>query len=274
MKRLMMTLAPVLFSIAALAGGVRYVATTGDDAANDGLSAAAPFLTITNAVASLGTDGGTVYVAAGTYTQMTQILLTNAVAVIGSTGNPSDVVISNLQRSSVKGLTPRDFYLNHASASVQNLTLTRGWVNGASGGCAYIDKAGGVLSNCVVSQGYAYNTYGRAAGVYLYSATGLVTHCVISGCALNLLSSRKGIAMEVLSGGRVEDTLFVSNGFAGTYDAGSRDLAVLWVKQGAAVNCSVVGNAAPNLSGVILDAAGYATNCVMACNTNLFAEVD
>ena len=32
------------------------------------------------AVASLGTDGGTVYVAAGTYTQMTQILLTNAVA--------------------------------------------------------------------------------------------------------------------------------------------------------------------------------------------------
>jgi hypothetical protein len=106
-----------------------YVATTGSDTANSGLSASSPFLTLQNAwnyiIANLDLNGFvvTVNVANGTYSSGLLAIgspvgaTQNGVTFVGNSGSPSSVIISTSNRHAIKaGL--------NTSISVGGMTVT------------------------------------------------------------------------------------------------------------------------------------------------------
>jgi hypothetical protein len=133
-----------------------YVSTSGSDQ-NDG-SANSPFATLNFALSSAdsaiatGEGSATIYVADGTYDiseDESHLNLTNAISVIGNTGDPSQVVILN---NSTKH---RSFYLNHNSAAIKGITIDRtsaeSLVGVTSGG--HINLANGLIEDCVIRGG-------------------------------------------------------------------------------------------------------------------------
>ena len=223
---------------------VRYVATTGDDA-NHGGTPELPKKTIAAAVNSLRTVAQTqtctVHVAPGLYpNSQPQIVVTNAIRVVGDDPDPSRTVVSNRQTTGWDHKNQRCFYVNHADAVIANLTMQKGGVTDQkSGGNFYVGSAGGMVSNCVVEAGDTLlNSY--AGGGCLDG--GLVTHTVFrknkSGCDGGSWqgSSRSGVL--VLKGSsRAENCLFVNN---------RQDHAVVLIQlEGSSVlrNCTVADTA-------------------------------
>ncbi len=223
---------------------VRYVATTGNDA-NHGGTPELPKKTIAAAVNSLATVAQsrtcTVHVAPGLYpNSQPQIVVTNAIRVVGDDPDPSRTVVSNRQTTGWDHKNQRCFYVNHADAVVANLTMQKGGVTDQqSGGNFYVGSAGGMVSNCVVEAGDTLlNSYaggGRLDG-------GLVTHTVFrkNKCGSNSGSwqgsSRSGV-LSLRGSSRAENCLFVDN---------RQDNAVVLIQlEGSAVlrNCTVADTA-------------------------------
>ena len=234
-----------------------YVATNGDDSAAGTVDA--PFLTISNAVTQLGANGGTVIVKQGVYRIAKEILLTNDVSVLGATGNANDIVLTNSDHS-----VRRYFTLDSPRACVAGMTMVGGYVQQAGGATVKFVGQGGVVSNCVLRNGYAWNYYSAAAGADILTPSGLVTRCIITGCAINQDHENwdNAIAVRVRSG-RLENSLICGNASAEVGPA-----VVTASSGGAVVNCTIVNNSGKTICGLRLLNGGVATNCVMVCNTN------
>ena len=257
---------------------VQYVATTGNDG-NDGYSAVSPKLTIQAAVDVLaGTVGyGTVYVCAGPYVLQDSVVITNAITVLGATGNPEDVIL----RAKDVGTTTDMIALrvNHADAFVANLVVENGHgyqqqstpVHGSN---VAIEGNGGTVSNCVIRGGTYNGMYARGVGAWLNSDAALLTHCVVTN------NNTSGSSKQI-SGGNIYGGLFVhvERGtvanclIANNRDTGGMgevdDVRKSWtcgvtVKSGCILNCTVVTNEARYTGGVYLYSTGYATNVVVA----------
>lgn len=265
---------------------VQYVATTGSDA-NDGYSAGSPKLTIQAAVNTLAEAAGhgTVRVAPGIYQTsinesvaiadgvMANVALTNAIAVVGDTDSPEDVIVRN---SSVYNQAQvAVFYLNHSGASVSNLAIENGHRTqtdkGPWGGNVSIDAAGGTVSNCIVRGANSIGNYARGAGAWLNSANALLTHCVITNntAAAGGYQYTEGIGVFVhVAAGKVANCLIANN-----HDSSSTDTHInekqdwangVAVVNGVLLNCTVATNEARHTAGVYLHPTGYATNVVVA----------
>lgn len=246
-------------------GGVRYVAKSGDDFANDGLYAESPFLTINHAVADLGAVGGTVYVDAGSYTEtngtdLAAINLTNQVALVGTTGNAQDVRVTMSQT----GATRHVLLINNPYASAQFMTFkggratTNSWGNSDSGMNVRIGANGGVLEDCTVSDasGSGWNQHGL--GLFLYG--GRASRCLITQNSSTSDNSHGGAGLGA-NAGLVEDCLIVSNSCLA---AG----AVYLTGTAKMVNCTIAGNSGSKYAGVYCDSAdARIVNCAIFENT-------
>ena len=245
------------------AAAVRFVSPDGYDS-NAGTSQEAPMRRIATAVASLGAEGGTVYVLPGAYSETNDISaveLTAPVSVIGVTGDPADVTVTRTATFA------RVFKLANASALVRAVTMQGGSVQNepkagytvteantpanssdgtaVNGGDLWITASGGVVENCIVKNGQV-KRYGKAGG-NVYMQGGRLSRCIVTG---GDLVGTHGITQEcgtslLADGGIVESCLFT----------GTTDNHVAPVCIGGTakmINCVVAGNSGINCGGVLI----------------------
>ena len=254
---------------------IRYVSPDGNDE-NDGLTTETAMLTIGNAVKTLDNlsevgIASTVYVQPGLYSIATPIYVTNAISIIGTTGNPSDVVVSNTQPADWNHQNQRIFYISNSDAYIENLTMSKGSYHyGSSGGNFYIGKAGGVVSNCVVVGGYAA---GNAAAGGAWLDAGKVTHTIFRGnyCtsgSVGWSGVRSGV-IHLTNSSIVENCLFEKN---------NQSTEVVLIRlEGSSIlrNCTIVNNSlsktnevCTSFSPMIIASGAKAINVVIAGVTN------
>ena len=259
---------------------VQYVATDGDDE-KDGYSTETAKLTIQAAVDTLASSlgYGTVHVAAGTYQITSGIVITNAINVLGETGDPADVIVRNTKMGNQDQVIV--FSLNHPDAFVANLTAAdshRYAPTSPYGGNVSIQEAGGTVSNCILRGAVSGGNYTRGAGAWLNSDNALLTHCIIT----NNSASGSGYQLTAPGGvpiyggifvhverGTVANCLIANNHDSGGTGAASQEkqawsCGVTLRTSGRLVNCTVVTNEARYTAGVYLYPTSYATNVVVA----------
>lgn len=247
---------------------VRYVTTTGSDT-NDGYTLSSAKGTIAAAVAAfagLAADKiGTVYVAAGVYaetaavatsgnTALSCVTITNAVQVIGMTGNAADVVVTRSSQNA------RIFYLNHPAALIRHLTVKNGYAratvanNPEEGSNVYIASLGGSVIDCAITGGgsSAWNSYGNG----IFMKAGYVARCAVTnitvGCANGHLYATSGL---------IEDTLIARNTTGSGYAARLDGAATL-------LNCTIARNTGTSGAGVNANnTASRVVNCAIFENT-------
>ncbi|MCR5839941.1 MAG: InlB B-repeat-containing protein [Kiritimatiellae bacterium] len=256
---------------------VQYVATTGDNA-NSGYFSEAPKLTIQAAVDVLaGTVGyGTVYVGAGTYVLQNSVVITNAITVLGATGNPENVILHAKDVKSTEDMLA--LRVNHADALVANLSVENGHgyqkTSYPYGSNIAIEGNGGTVSNCVIRGGTWYGMYARGVGAWLNSDAALLTHCVVTNN--NTSGSSKQISGGNIYGGlfvHIEKGVVANCLIANNRDTGGTNVVTderqswacgVTVRNGCILNCTVVTNEARYTGGIYLYPEGYATNVVVA----------
>ena len=263
------------------AARTRFVAPNGNDE-NAGTSLAAPMLHIADAVASLGNDGGTVFVLPGTYVEtndFTAVEIAAPVSVIGVTGNPADATVT--QNATYH--FARIFKLTHSSALLRGLTITGGKVmnepkaNGSATAATanvspYTDTvivnggnilmSDGLVENCIISNGHAARYASFGGNVWM--SGGRLSCCVLVGGIANrdyLTDSANGAGSIFASGGVVENCLIrdCSGGAAPLCADGTSKF----------VNCTVVGNTSRGCGGFII-----AGNNSQVINTVIFGNVN
>ena len=219
---------------------VRFVSMEGDDA-QEGMTLLTAKKTVRAAIESLeGFDAepSQIFIAPGTYEEASTIdgykgvssanyrlVVTNAVTLIGTGADPTNVVLRN------KNGRVRVLCLDNAQAGIRNLTLANGQAYQAGsygGGNLYIGYDGGSASNCVFTGGCADNYNCHAGNVFMRA--GLVTHCVIE----------KGYSAAgvMISGGMIRNCTIAANS--------GKQVGGICVKGTAGVveNCVIVGNTA------------------------------
>ena len=244
-----------------------YVAKTGSDS-NPGTQGA-PFATIGKAITEANTaiDGGadsaTIYVGDGTYAEHT-LTLEKPITIVGESGN-RDAVIVNPNGSASN--PRRAFTLNHAAATVSGITMKNGHARGSgnlgAGGNVRIDSNGGVVTNCVVANGYAAG----GGNIRLNGAGALVVDCVVTNGTADW--SRGG---NIYAYTGLVSRCFVANGTvkAGGTDTGDAGNAYLGLSA-VMENCLVMGgsvadNSTGNANGVYLADESRLVNCTIVKN--------
>lgn len=195
MKKTLAILASAAMLSSASFAADYYVSTTGSDA-NNGLTRETAFLTIANAV-SVAQDGDSICVLAGTYEIATAISVTEALTIIGDTGDPADVIVRNAAGAVTtttganSDTAHRVFTINKAGAVLSGMAVEGGKLGGYAdykGGNILIDSNGGTVTNCIIRNaivvGIGTGNYPKngttGAGIACLSASGLITHCVIT----------------------------------------------------------------------------------------------
>lgn len=263
-------------SISAIFDDCVYVdATTGSDSNTGAIDS--PFKTISYASTHLPNNTGTIFVYPGSYKESydssstAAIFITNEVSIIGLGNNPSEVIISANDGR-------RCFYINHPNALLQNITMANcvnrinnGVNNDICGGNVFINSNGGIIYDCIISNGNAATW--NAGGGNIYIKGGLVSRCTIVGgkASTGTNAGRIGGANILIEGGIVENCL-IKDGFGAA--AGAR-----LINNGLLINCTIVNNSntgelipqnnATNDVGVVR-ATGNARvqNCIIYNNTS------
>ena len=248
-----------------------YVSTTGNDD-NGGTTRAAAFGTLAHAV-DVASDGDTIRMLAGTHTVSAAVSVSEALAIVGDTGDPADVVV----RNTAGGLTResgansvgacRVFVLDNAGAVLSGLAVEGGVIGGLSdnkGGNVLIDENGGTVTNCIlrnavmvaIGVGDAAKTQSGGAAIASLSASGLITHCVISnnfatrGSTSIGFGTPGGSIVHVAAPGVIRDCLVAYNATKSD-NFGSAVYLGINSSDGIALmeNCTIAENRAANDTG-------------------------
>ncbi len=217
-------------------------------------------------------NGSTVCVAPGEYAQTTterQLVLTNAVRVIGESGDPDDVVIG--YASVPNKLDTRNFFIDNAGALLANVTLKNGKSQSPGSGenrGGNILMFSGTVSNCVLRNGESYNAGSHGGGLAMTG--GYATRLVVTGS--KLARRGNGIAVAVLGG--VLDNCLIMNNRQSTDAAQNVAFSMLYVSGGTARNCTVLngnlryhipkGSASAHDTGLFVGTNGKIVNTVVA----------
>ena len=245
-----------------------YVAKSGDDG-NAGTQGA-PFATIGKAITEANTaiDGGadsaTIYVGDGTYVEHS-LTLEKPITIIGESGD-RDAVIVNANGSASN--YRRAFKLDHAAATVSGMTVKNGYAKESgnnAGGNILISTNGGVVTNCVVINGFAIG----GGNIRLSGENALVVDCVVTN----------GIAEWSWGGniaatyGRISRCLVANGTSLATYGGeSSGDSGNVYLGNSAVMeNCLVMGgvvrdNNANNANGVYMAGSSRLVNCTIVKN--------
>jgi hypothetical protein len=243
-----------------------YVSTEGNDA-NDGRTRGAAFRTIAKAV-DAAQDGDTVRVLSGTYSVSAAVSVAEAIAIVGDTGDPADVVVRNtaggLTRESGANSVDacRVFVLDNAGAVLSGLAVEGGVIGGYAdrkGGNVLIEANGGTVTNCIlrnavmvaIGAGDAAKSQAGGAAIASLSANGLITHCVITNNFATRGSASIGFGMaggsivHVSAPGVIRDCLVAYNATRSD-NFGSTVYLGINSSEGAALmeNCTIAGNRA------------------------------
>ena len=187
-----------------LATGDVYVSQTGTG--ENPYSTAETAATSVSAALAICDDGATIHILPGTYEITNQILVDKSVSIIGGSGDPSAVVITNTASAASGNAGKRIFRLSAANITVSGLTMSGGQVYGgtAKGGNLFIDTYNGiVVTNCVIENGLAVGG-AQAGAAHLHK--GLVTHCIIRGNGVDSTGSSSGATVAF-----TDDTAGFSN---------------------------------------------------------------
>lgn len=223
-----------------------YVTSGNDNAAFPYATAATGAKTIAEAL-DAAVDGCTIRVGDGDYPVTSSIGVSKSVSIVGSTGDPADVIVR------IASGSDRLFYLNNASARLANLTIKNAYYPGPGAG-VYIAAQGGVVSNCVISScsssGYNYG----GSGISADSANALITHCVVTNCTPDSDVRVAPPASVYLAKGRIDNSLLVGQ------KEKCKATAVIYVTDGATVeNCTIIDNPSTNAFGLV---SGSAKNVI------------
>lgn len=236
-----------------------------------------PKATLKASLAALETNGGRIYLSAGTHVLSDiRAVLTNAVEVIGMTGRPEDVTVKSTYRET-GNFSGQTFVLDNPDACVRDVTITGGYCRNVSdgGGNVQIRSNGGSLVNCIVTGGeMSCAFYGSGSGIRsLATRDVLISHCVITNNSMVGTSNANGTTpcAVYMAGGKIENSVVAWNKDTGT--VGNRTGAGGIYANGAVeiVNCTVVGNRcsqtnAVNAGGVLLGNGAMMKNTVVAAN--------
>ena len=220
-----------------------YVALTGDDTNNDGLSAEAPFATIDKAIITATYSDDVIHVAAGTY----------------QTGNPDYVAQTdnakwgpNLKAKIIgEGATRADVIIEShgeyrtlrmaAGSWVEKVTIVgEGTYKADKGGA--IEMNGGTVTNCVIRDGTAYGNDSKNAGgnLYVNSDGALIVDCVISGG----MSKNRG-GNVCLDHGTLRNCTIMGGSIPEKKDDNAEQHGGnVWSYQGKIENCTISGGSA------------------------------
>lgn len=199
-------------------------------------------------------NGETVWVSNGRYVLTTQISITKGITVKGSSGSKGAIVDGGYPVAS-----NRCFYISHASAVVDGLTITNGFASSSlDGGGIYLNGVGAVI-NCAIINNRTYGGWsgaGYGAGAYL-NGGGIVSNCVFN---YNLASGYGRGGAVYMTGGSVVGCTVISNTCV---DAGGG----VDVENGLVSNCRITGNTGGNWGGGGMTLwAGTVRNCLIANN--------
>lgn len=266
-----------VFALSGTDASVQYVSTEGNDE-NSGYFSNVPKRTVQAAIDTLAEmpGYGTVHVGAGRYVLQNTVFITNAIAVLGATRNPEDVILRAKDVSNQGLIALR---INHADAFVANLVVENGHglqtTSYPYGGNIAIEEKGGTVSNCVIRGGTWGGMYARGVGAWLNSKAAILTHCVITNN--NAAGSSKQLTTDVniysglfvhVEKGTVANCLIANNrdigGMNDVSDGRQAWTCGVTIRDGALLDCTVVTNEARYTGGVYLYPNGYATNVVVA----------
>ena len=267
-----------VFALPGADASVQYVSEEGGNDDNSGYFPEAPKATIQAAIDTLAAKPGygTVHVGGGTYVLQDTVMITNAIAVLGATGKPEDVILRAKDVKSTEDMLA--LRVNHADALVANLSVENGHVYQNTsypyGSNVAIEGNGGTVSNCVIRGGTWNGMYVRGVGAWLNSDAALLTHCVITNNSASGASKQTnspniygGMFVHV-ERGTVANCLIANNrdtgGMGKVDDARKSWTCGVTVNSGCILNCTVVTNEARYTGGVYLYPDGYATNVVVA----------
>ena len=207
-------------------------------------------------------DGSTISCAAGDYPLTDQLAIDKGVSVIG----PGYADATLRQTTSNK----RVVYMNHAHALVKGFTITGARITseGIHGCGVHIALGGGTLSECRVTDNQHKCNWTYGMGVYVISANGLVSRCVIdhnnkTGTSHNGTNGQYGGGVYA-SNGIIDNCLIHDNGPAqhggGAYIDGPAELR----------NCTIVRNTSYGTAGNAYWSKNTAVfrNCLFALATS------
>ena len=267
-----------------------YVSPEGNDA-NAG-TAAAPFLTVAHALATLtnvnsscatDVDGVTVHIAAGTYEE-------NGLPAIGSRVTVEGIA-SDRNAVKIGKSGARIFCLTDEDAVLRNLTVTNGTVTAAdisyAGGNVRLEN--GTVTNCVLARGSSTVQDGKGLNLYIRNGVAVdslltsplvgsgplgpgayIAGGVVSRCIIEKAPAKTGTWLPIgsgayLAGGVIENCL-VRDNHAG------KGAIYLDAASARAVNCTIVGNNPDGGTGggtggvYVNNASASVVNCVVYNN--------
>ena len=253
---------------------IAYLTNNGDDGFAVVNDANHPYGTLRAAVDAVRSGGGTVSVAPGTY-ELTStdgvenspscFVLDCAVKIVGSTGNPEDVVFKRAANIPCA----RVFRLCHADAELQSLTVSDGYFKNiaANGANVLVESAGGLVQNCIIANGRGSDSSGEGyGGGNIYLAAGRCSGCVISGGTFGNIRPY-GTNVRATGDAVVENCLITGGHdvyHLGNFSGG----AVCLGGDAKLINCSVVSNHNYRLGGVVvMSDTAKVVNCVIYGNT-------
>ena len=225
---------------------------------------------------SFAADGAEVSVAKGAYALTSQIVLDRKVSVIGATGDPNDVVLTPASGQ-------RTFYLRHPEAVVGNLSLDGGQYSGGVYGLGlafWVDRHGGVLTNCIVrnfTQSGSGGSANRDQALFLLAGQqSRMTHCVVSNNESTLTISSTanwkliGAGLMLQEGAQLVNSQVSDNRDAGNRTKGTPNsyAAGVYASKGEIINCTIVKNTSIQQVGGLRIAAGRVVNTVVAGNSS------
>jgi predicted outer membrane repeat protein len=235
-----------------------YVTPDGSDT-NGGSNWSDGFATISNAVA-VASDGDEILVSNGVYTVYAQTQITNAVTVRGL--DQDTTIIQRSVTGATTEPTHRIFYVNHADAVLESLTVSRGTTHNTDssnyGGGIWLEA--GRVNDCKITSCYSKgNDNDRGVGMYVGSG-GVASNCWIFDNPGHIYTKEGGGAY-VTAGGLLTDSVVEDN------QAG--DGAGVYVDGGIVRRSSIINNTAPQKfgGGAYIKNSGQVEFCVITNNT-------
>lgn len=219
--------------------------------------------TITDALAVATGDGPyEIRVCKGNYTD-TGMTLAAAIAVVGDTGNPADVVITDATTGQ------RAFTMSHADARIEALTITGTGRYGTpdagnSNGGGHVRMTSGTVRNCVIELGQCCLSPSMSAhGGNVAMTGGVVEDCLIQGGQVG----RKGCGGNVyMTGGTVRQCRILNGAGYSTAGTGGYEAVCggVYATGGLIDSCLLVGNKITRFGycgGLYLGGTATALNC-------------
>ena len=222
------------------------------------------YATIQAAVDASG-DGDTIVVEASStpYPVSAQVVLSSGVTIVGSSGNPGDVII---EHPSTNTADYRVFYLDNVDAKLKDITIAGGKYTGTveHGGGIYITANGGNVNHCIVTN-CAATWYRHGGGIYIEeNSPAMVDRCIITDCRGDTGGGNDyGGAGLYMKGGTVRNCLIVGNHESGSSTPGG----AVRVDGGVFENCTVGGNDSTMCAGVVAK-GGVVRNCLIGACTS------